>query len=253
MTLRGSLAFVLALAVLAPPTAVAESSSKGGLSKGGGLKSSSKSGSKSSSKSASASKSKSAKSKPSTRSSKSASSRGSKDTPATGAALASPPVHEDGSDADDVHIRGGYLSEANFAALPCEPIEVSVGARRCWRCADQWFERLVYGDQPVYVEVFAPEGAQVDRLPERVQSIRGESATYFAAADAIYAPSQDGSGGYVVVATSPGFRVEELPDAARVGAPIVADGATYYRYLGVYYREVRDGERAYYVASESPF
>ena len=44
-----------------------------------------------------------------------------------------------------------------------------------------------------------------------------------------------------------------IPDAARVGAPIVADGFTYYRYLGVYYREEHEADVTYYVASESPF
>jgi len=163
------------------------------------------------------------------------------------------PVREDGSDADDVRIRGAYLSETAFAALPCERLEIPVGERRCWRCDDEWYEKLIYDGRPVYVEVFAPEGAQVDRLPEHVQRIRGETVTYFAADDAIYAPSDQASGGYVVVATSPGFRVDELPDAAHVGAPIVAGGATYYRYLGVYYREVLEDDRTYYVASESPF
>ena len=86
-----------------------------------------------------------------------------------------------------------------------------------------------------------------------MQTISGESGTYFATDDAIYAVSPEASGGYVVVATSPGFRMDALPDAAYVGAPIVADGTTYYRYLGIYYREVHEDDRSYYVASESPF
>lgn len=145
------------------------------------------------------------------------------------------------------------MSEAAFDLLPCERLEIPVGDRRCWRCGDAWYEKLIYDGRPVYVEVFAPEGARVERLPEHVQRIRGEAGTYFAADDAVYAPSGETSGSYVVVATSPGFRFEELPDVAYVGAPIVAGGATYYRYLGVYYREVVEGDRKHYVASESPF
>jgi hypothetical protein len=269
MALRGLLACVVALALLAPPPSAASSSSKSGSSKSGGFgkSSGSKSGSKSSFESSSksggvgssksksgASKSsagKSSASKPRSHSSKSAS-KGATSAGA-GPALQSPPVHEDGSDADDVRIRGAYFSEATFAALPCERVEIPVGERRCWRCGDAWFEKLVYDGQPLYVEVFAPEGARADQLPERVQRIRGERGFYFAAADALYAPSEDETGGFVVVATEPGFEVEELPDVAHVGIPIVADGFTYYRYLGVYYREEHRDGRTYYVASESPF
>jgi hypothetical protein len=241
MASRAFLAAVVALVLLLlPPAAAAESSSKGGSSKSSGFgKSSSKSGSKSS-----------------TRSSKSSSSKGASKAVtigASGPALPSAPVREDGSTADDVRIRGSYFSEATFAALPCEPVEVPVGDRRCWRCGDAWFEKLIYNGEPSYVEVFAPEGARTDQLPERVQVIRGENGTYFAADDALYERLQGGSGGFVVVSTAPGFRVEELPDSARRGIPFVADGFTYYRYLGVYYREEHDDGRTSYVASESPF
>ena len=245
--LRTLLVAVLTLALLASP-AFAGSSSKGGLSKGGG--------SKSSSKGFSASKSKSDKGSSSARSPKSGGSKGGSGAtivPGVGAVERSAPVHDDGSAAADVRVRGGYLSEANFAALPCEREEVPVGKRTCWRCGDAWFEKLVYDGRPLYVDVYAPEGAQIDRLPERAQEIRGESTTFFATDAALYAPSRDASGGYVVVETAPGFRVEELPDVARVGAPIVSDGETYHRYLGVYYREVHEDDRTYYVASESPF
>jgi hypothetical protein len=167
--------------------------------------------------------------------------------------LPSPPVHEDGSVADDVRIRGGYFSEATFAKLPCDPIEIEVGERRCWRCGDGWFEKLIYDGQPLYVEVFAPEGARAETLPAHAQSVRGGSVTYFAAADAIYAPAEGADGGFVVVSTEPGFRLEELPESARVGVPIVVGDVTYHRYLGVYYREVHEDDGTYYVASESPF
>jgi hypothetical protein len=263
MTLRGCLASVVTLALLLlPPAAAAESSSKSGSSKSSGFaKSSSKSGSKSSSKSSSkggfaSSQSKSGASKSSARASQNRSSKGASKAVTIGASssgLPSAPLREDGSAAEDVRIRGPYFSEATFAALPCEPVEIPVGERRCWRCGDAWFEKLVYDGAPVYVEVFAPEGARADQLPEHVQPIRGESGTYFAADDALYAPSPGGSGGFVVVSTAPGFRVEELPDAARSGIPFVADGFTYYRYLGVYYREERKDGHTYYVASESPF
>lgn len=278
MALRRFLVAVVTLALLALPLpAAAASSSKSGSSKSSGFgksSGSSKSGSKSSSKSGGfgSSKSKSGASKSSAAKSSASKSRASKsrthspkksaskgaskggNSATSGAGLPSPPVHEDGSDADDVRIRGSYFTEATFAKLPCEHVEVPVGERRCWRCGDTWFEKLVYDGHPVYVEVFAPEGARAEELPERVQAIRGESGTYFAADDALYAPSEDENGGFVVVPTAPGFEVEELPDSARTGIPIVADGFTYYRYLGVYYREEHDEEgRTYYVASESPF
>ena len=260
MARRRFLASVVTLALLSlPPAAAAESSSKGGASKGSGFskstsKSSSKGGFGSSKSKAGASKSDPSKSR--AHSSKKGSSKGSSQATKVGppgSGLPSAPVHEDGSTAEDVRIRGSYFSEATFAALPCEPVEIPVGERRCWRCGDAWFEKLVYDGQAVYVEVFAPEGARADQLPEHVQTIRGENGTYFAADDALYAPLQGGSGGFVVVSTAPGFRVEELPDAARHGVPIIADGFTYYRYLGVYYREEREHGRTYYVASESPF
>jgi hypothetical protein len=272
MALRGILACVFALLLLAPPQAAAAgSSSNSGSSKSSGFgKSSSKSGSKSGSKSSSKSgsksgfgssksksdSSKSSASKSRTPAPKRSSSKGASRTTtavAPGPVLPSPPVHEDGSGADDVRFRGSYFSEATFARLPCDPVAVAVGDRSCWRCGDGWFEKLVYDGQPGYVAVFAPAGARTDELPKDAQPIRGESGTYFATSDALYAPSEDGSGEYVVVATEPGFRVDELPDAARVGAAIVADGFTYYRYLGVYYREEHDDEGTYYVASESPF
>lgn len=260
MALRGFLACAVSVALLvAASVAAAGQSSGSGSSKGG---SSSKSGSKSG---FSSSKSELSASKSGTRSSKSgttkksASKAGSKAAAkavaigGSGAAIASPPVREDGSTATDVRFRGGYFTETTFAALPCTRVEVSVGGRHCWRCGDAWFEKLVYDGQPLYVEVFAPEGARTEQLPVHAQAIHGESTTYFAADDALYAPADDGVGGFVVVSTSPGFRVDELPEAARHGVPIVAGGATYYRYLGVYYREVHDGTTTYYVASETPF
>ena len=267
MALRTTIALALTVALIAIAPAAdgagssgkSGSSSKSGSSKGGGLSSGSKGGfgsSKSKSDSSKSSSKKPAASKSSSRSSKHSSSKSSSRSTkgvAPGPAAPSAPVHEDGSVADDVRIRGGYFSESTFAKLPCDPVEIEVGERRCWRCGDDWFEKLVYDGQPVYVEVFGPEGARADALPAHVERVRGEGATYFAAANAIYAPVEGGDGGFVVVSTSPGFRLEEFPNSAHVGVPIVVGDVTYYRYLGVYYREEYEDDDTYYVASESPF
>jgi len=258
---RRLLPCAVSLALLAfPVAAAAGASSKGGLSKSSGAsKSSSKSGFSSSKKEFGASKGGAGKSGATKSGSRSSRSGAAKSTSkavtvgAPGAALSSAPVHDDGSPATDIRFRGAYFSEATFARLPCKRVEIPVGERRCWRCGESWFERVIYDGQPGYVEVFAPWGARTDRLPEHVEAIRGESATYLAADDAIYEPVEDGSGDFVVVSTSPGFRVDELPDAVLHGVPIVADDVTYYRYLGVYYREVREEGSIYYVASEDPF
>jgi hypothetical protein len=253
---RTLLACAVTLALLALPVAAAGgSSSTGGMSTGGGAaKSSSKSGFSSAKKGPGASKS--GTSKTGSRSSKGGKSKTTSKAVTVGGAgapLTSAPVREDGSPATDIRFRGAYFAEATFAKLPCERVEISVGERRCWRCGNSWFEKVIYDGQPGYVEVFAPWGARTDRLPEHVEAIRGESTTYLAADDAIYTPVEDGSGDFVVVSTSPGFRVEELPEATMHSVPIVANGATYYRYLGVYYREVHEEGRIYYVASEDPF
>lgn len=245
MAFRKLAAVVVAVVLLVAPSTSFAAGSSG---KGGSSKSSSKS-SFGSSKSKSSSK---PKSKAGARTSKSAASK-AVTIGASGANLPSPPVREDGSVATDLRVRGGYFSETTFAALPCERREVIVGDQRSWRCGDAWFERLVYDEQPLYVEVFAPEGARTDELPETVETIRGESTTYFAADDAIYAPAGEESGGFIVVAASPGFRIDGLPQSVARSVPIVAGNATYYRYLGVYYREVRENGRLYYVASEDPF
>ena len=258
MVLRRLLALVVTLALLAlPAAAAAKSSSKSGSSKSSGFgKSSSKGGFGSSKSNSKSGASKSSATKSRTHSSTKSASKGASKAGASGTSgsgLPTAPVHEDGSDAEDVRIRGSYFTEATFAVLPCEHVEIPVGERRCWRCGDAWYEKLVYDGQPVYVQVFAPEGARAEELPEHVQTIRGENGTYFAADDALYALSEDETGGFVVVSTEPGFEVDELPNSARAGIPIVADGFTYYRYLGVYYREEHRDGRTYYVASESPF
>jgi hypothetical protein len=44
--------------------------------------------------------------------------------------------------------------------------------------------------------------------------------------------------------------VAQLPAGAKGAIPIVSSGQTYYRYDGIYFREVRDTSGTYYVVSD---
>jgi hypothetical protein len=49
---------------------------------------------------------------------------------------------------------------------------------------------------------------------------------------------------------SAGDVVARLPTGAKGAIPIVSGGQTYYRYDGIYFREVRDASGTYYVISD---
>jgi hypothetical protein len=50
-----------------------------------------------------------------------------------------------------------------------------------------------------------------------------------------------------------GLPIDRLPDGAKRGIPVVVNGVTYYRHLGVFYKEDGQGTASRYVVAKSPF
>ena len=88
-------------------------------------------------------------------------------------------------------------------------------------------------------------------VPDGAVKLSGGDRTYYATKDAVYA--YDPGAGYVVVEPPVGASFDRLPEAAKKGIPVVVNGTSYYRYLGLFYREDKDGSGERYVVTKSPF
>jgi hypothetical protein len=154
---------------------------------------------------------------------------------------------------DGVRPRGNLVSAATFKALPCTPEPASVGQELFYRCGDAWFQRIEHEGWTCYSEIWPPAGAHVSSLPPGHLVFHSGGRTLYAGTDAWYERQE---GGYVVIEPPVGLAVDNLPDSARDGIPVVVNGVSYYRHLGIFYREEEPedgfGSRRYVVA-KSPF
>jgi len=147
--------------------------------------------------------------------------------------------------------RNAYISNREFGALPCSRRSVGSGSRTYYRCGAAWYYPVYYYGDVYYAEVWPPAGVEAETLPAGSQTVIAGSTTYYLSDDAFYEKSDDG--GYVTVEPPVGTRLGELPAGAAKAIPIVAGGATYYHYHGVYYRQVDDADGRHYEISANPF
>jgi hypothetical protein len=94
----------------------------------------------------------------------------------------------------------------------------------------------------------------VDSLPRDNEVVHAGARTLYATDDAFYeAVSREGRRRYVVVEPSEGLVLDRLPAQAREGIPIQSGRDTFYRYLGIFYREDESSGTKRYVAAPNPF
>lgn len=153
-----------------------------------------------------------------------------------------------------VRPRGNLVSVAAFEDLPCKRDTVSVGVTTYYRCDGAWYNQVNHEGWVVYSEIYPPAGATVDSLPSGNETVHAGARTLYATDDAFYeAVTHDGRRRYVVVEPSEGLVLDRLPSQARAGIPVQSGRDTFYRYLGVFYREDDSSGSTRYVAAPNPF
>jgi hypothetical protein len=152
-----------------------------------------------------------------------------------------------------VRPRGTLLSVEAFEDLPCTPATTTIGGTTYYRCGGVWYNQVNHEGWVVYSEIYPPAGLGVDSLPRGHETIRAGDKTLYATGDAFYEAASDGRNRYVVVEPTPGLTLDRLPAKAKEGIPVQSGRHTYYRYLGVFYREEDSTGRTRYVASPNPF
>ena len=152
---------------------------------------------------------------------------------------------------EGVHPRGTLISQATFRTLPCTRQPVEVNGTTYYRCDDTWYQTIEQEGWTCYSEIWPPAGAPVSSLPEQHTTVVSGGRTLYAGEHAWYERSP--AGGYVVIEPPIGLPVDQLPDSAKRGIPVVVNGVTYYRHLGVFYREEGEGTPSRYVVAKSPF
>lgn len=217
------------------------------------------SGSSSSSKRASRSKNSKASSS-SSRSSSSSSSRSShssrRSSSRGGSSHYAPPavVFGENYERTGVRPRGNLLSVEAFEALPCKRESVPLGTSTYYRCGGTWYNQVTHEGWVCYSEIYPPAGMAVDSIPADHETLHAGARTLYATGDAFYEPvNQNGRRRYVVVEPTEGLALDRLPARAREGIPVQSGRDTYYRYLGVFYREDDSSGATRYVAAPNPF
>ena len=152
---------------------------------------------------------------------------------------------------DGVHPRGTLISESSFKALPCTRQPVEANGTTYFRCGDSWYQSIEQEGWTVYSEIWPPAGAAVSTIPDDHMTVQSAGRTLYATDHAWYERSPAGS--YVVVEPPVGLPIDHLPESAKHGIPVVVNGVTYYRHLGVFYKEEGDGAASHYVVAKSPY
>src|SRR6185503_15452762 len=152
---------------------------------------------------------------------------------------------------DGVRPRGTLLSQSAFRALPCTRQPVEVNGTTYYRCDDAWYQSIEQEGWTCYSEIWPPAGAQVSSLPEKHITLQSAGRTLYAGDDGWYERSP--AAGYVVIEPPIGLPLDQLPESAKRGIPVVVNGVTYYRHLGVFYREEGEGAPSRYSVAKSPF
>ena len=152
-----------------------------------------------------------------------------------------------------VRPRGTLLSVEAFEDLPCTAATTTIGTTTYYRCGGVWYNQVNHEGWVVYSEIYPPAGVGVDSLPSGHQTIRAGDRTLYASADAFYEAAPGGRNRYVVVEPTVGLTLDQLPAKAKEGIPVQSGRHTYYRYLGVFYREDDSTGKTRYVASPNPF
>lgn len=153
---------------------------------------------------------------------------------------------------EGVRPHGTVISATEFAGLGCRPEAVTVGMSTYYRCAGAWYQNIEHEGWTCYAEIYPPAGARLGTLPHGSMTLNSDGGrTYYATDDAIYV-SEPGTG-YVVVEPPAGTRFDRLPATAKKSIPVVVNGTSYYRHLGVFYREESSSSGDSYVVTSSPF
>lgn len=154
-----------------------------------------------------------------------------------------------------VRPRGTLLSTEAFEDLPCTPEKATVGTNTYYRCGGVWYNQVSHEGWVCYSEIHPPAGVTANSLPKSHEAIRAGDRTLLATGDAFYEAVRysDGRTRYMVVEPSVGTTLDRLPARAKEGIPVQSGRYTYYRYLGVFYREDESTGKTRYVASPNPF
>ena len=197
-------------------------------------------------------------SRASSRSDSSSSRRSSRRSSSRGSAAASaPPAVVFGQNYERIGVRprGTLLSTEAFEDLPCTPEKATVGTNTYYRCDGVWYNQVNHEGWVCYSEIHPPAGVTANSLPKSHEAIRAGDRTLLATGDAFYEAVRysDGRTRYVVVEPAVGTTLDRLPARAKEGIPVQSGRHTYYRYLGVFYREDESTGKTRYVAAPNPF
>lgn len=154
-----------------------------------------------------------------------------------------------------VRPRGTLVSAEGFEDLPGKVETTTVGGTTYYRRGDVWYNQVNHEGWICYSEIYPPAGITVATLPRAHEKVIAGSRTLYATDDAFYevVKQSDGHVRYVVVEPSEGLVLDRLPARAKEGIPVQSGRNTYYRYLGIFYREDESSGATRYVASPNPF
>jgi len=143
-----------------------------------------------------------------------------------------------------------YYPPYAYMALPCTRTVVVVGNVTYYRCGSLWYNQVYYEGEVNYVEISAPSGAEVEKLPYSY-TVEADGKTYYVSDNTFYQRiTRDGKQLYVVVDPPYGAEVASISEDA---LEVTVEDKTYYQYDKVFYRKIGDGEDTTYIIVASPF
>jgi hypothetical protein len=143
-----------------------------------------------------------------------------------------------------------YYPPSVYLAMPCTRTVVVVGNVTYYRCDSLWYNQVYYEGAVSYVEISAPAGAEVEKLPYSY-TLEADGQTYYVSDNTFYQRiARDGKQLYVVVDPPYGAEVASISEDA---LEVTVEDKTYYQYDKVFYRKIGDGEDTTYVIVASPF
>ena len=153
-----------------------------------------------------------------------------------------------------VRPRGTLLSVEAFEDMPGKVERATVGSVTYYRRGGVWYNQVNHEGWVCYSEIYPPAGVTVDSIPSTHEKVVAAGRTLYATDDAFYeVVKHDGRTRYVVVEPSEGLVLDRLPARAKEGIPVQSGRNTYYRYLGVFYREDESSGATRYVVAPNPF